>query len=303
MSQRFVKEKITGEIRLNKYLSDAGVCSRREADRMIEAGQVKVDGITATQGMKITADQQVAVKGQLVEREQEMILLAVNKPRGIVCTTDRRWDDETIYDLVNYPKRIFSIGRLDKDSEGLLLMTNYGDILNKMMRAGNYHEKEYLVTVDKKITPEFLEKMRNGVYLKELDVKTRPCRIELAGEKQFRIILTQGLNRQIRRMCETLRYKVTRLIRVRVMNIELGDLKPGEYRQITRKEFAELMAKLKDSVNNPKYPPKNEDHRKSQKENASRVDHAGSGNGKREMEKAGNMKNKKTRQERNRKSR
>ena len=124
MSQRFVKEKITGEIRLNKYLSDAGVCSRREADRMIEAGQVKVDGITATQGMKITADQQVAVKGQLVEREQEMILLAVNKPRGIVCTTDRRWDDETIYDLVNYPKRIFSIGRLDKDSEGLLLMTN-----------------------------------------------------------------------------------------------------------------------------------------------------------------------------------
>ena len=182
-------------------------------------------------------------------------------------------------------------------------MTNYGDILNKMMRAGNYHEKEYLVTVDKKITPEFLEKMRNGVYLKELDVKTRPCRIELAGEKQFRIILTQGLNRQIRRMCETLRYKVTRLIRVRVMNIELGDLKPGEYRQVTRKEFAELMAKLKDSANNPRHIPQNEESRKSQKEKVNRNDRAGSGNGKRGMEKTGNVKKREIRQERNRKSR
>ncbi|MDO4322396.1 MAG: pseudouridine synthase [Lachnospiraceae bacterium] len=249
MKQGFVKQKSSGEIRLNKYLSDAGVCSRREADRMIEAGAVTVDGVAAVQGMKIRPEQHVFVKGKEVAREQEMILLAVNKPRGIVCTTDTRWDDRTIYDLLNYPKRIFSVGRLDKESEGLLLMTNNGDILNKIMRAGNYHEKEYLVTVDKEITPEFLKKMAEGVYLRELEVKTRPCRVELAGEKRFRIVLTQGLNRQIRRMCETLHYKVTRLVRVRIMNIELGDLRPGEYRSITRAEWASLQAQLKHSEN------------------------------------------------------
>lgn len=249
MKQGFVKEKISGEIRLNKYLSDAGVCSRREADRLIEAGDVSVDGVTAVQGMKLRPGQRVLVKGQAVKRETEMVLLAVNKPRGVVCTTDTRWGDRTVYDVLNYPKRIFSVGRLDKDSEGLLLMTNNGDILNKIMRAGNYHEKEYLVTVDKKITPEFLEKMAKGVYLRELDVKTRPCRVKLVGEKQFRIILTQGLNRQIRRMCESFHYKVTRLIRVRIMNIELGELKPGEYRSVTRKEWAKLQESLKKSEN------------------------------------------------------
>lgn len=249
MKQGFQKEKITGEIRLNKYMSDAGFCSRREADRLIEQGKVLVDGVVATQGMKVTQKQKITVKGQELSREKEMILLAVNKPRGVVCTTDKRWDDQTIYDLLNYPKRIFSIGRLDKDSDGLLLMTNNGDILNKIMRAGNYHEKEYLVTVDREITPNFLRKMSEGVYLKELEVKTRPCKVQLAGKNQFRIILTQGLNRQIRRMCEALHYKVTRLQRVRIMNIELGDLKPGEYRSITRKEMAALNEQLKYSTN------------------------------------------------------
>ena len=249
MVQGFKKEKITGEIRLNKYLSDAGICSRREADRLIEAGKVLVDGQTAMQGMRITPNQKVVVKGQEIEREKEMVLLAVHKPRGIVCTTDKRWGDETIYDLLNYPKRIFSIGRLDKDSEGLLLMTNNGDILNKIMRAGNYHEKEYLVTVDKEITPEFLKKMSEGVYLKELEVKTRPCRVELAGKCQFRIYLTQGLNRQIRRMCSACHYKVTRLVRTRIMNIELGNLRPGEYRSVTRAELAVLNEQLKHSSN------------------------------------------------------
>ena len=245
MVQGFKKEKIVGEIRLNKYLSDAGICSRREADRLIEAGKVFVDGQAAVQGMKILPNQKVVVKGQDVKREQEMILLAVHKPRGIVCTTDKRWGDETIYDLLNYPKRVFSIGRLDKDSEGLLLMTNNGDILNKILRAGNYHEKEYLVTTDREIKPEFLKKMASGVYLKELDVKTRPCRVELAGKCQFRIVLTQGLNRQIRRMCEACGYKVTRLIRMRIMNIELGNLKPGEYRSLSRKELAQLKDQLR----------------------------------------------------------
>lgn len=246
---KYTKEQTQGEVRLNKYLSDAGLCSRREADRLIEAGKVLVDGQRAAQGQKVSRGQQVEVNGRRIEPEQEMILLAVNKPRGVVCTTDRRWGDRTIYDVVDYPKRIFSVGRLDKDSEGLLLMTNYGDILNKIMRAGNYHEKEYLVTVDRDITPDFLNKMAAGVYLEELGVTTRPCRVELAGKCQFRLVLTQGLNRQIRRMCEALHYRVKRLVRVRIMNIELGDLRPGEYRPLTRKEFARLQEQLRYSTN------------------------------------------------------
>lgn len=249
MTQGFRKERVIGEVRLNKFISDAGVCSRREADRLIEQGRVQVDGIPAVQGCKVAPGHQVTIDGRSISREEEMILLAVNKPRGVVCTTDKRWNDETVYDMINYPKRIFSVGRLDKDSEGLLLMTNNGDILNKIMRAGNYHEKEYLVTVDRDITPEFLTRMAAGVFIRELDVKTRPCRVEMTGRRQFRIILTQGLNRQIRRMCENFHYKVLRLQRVRVMNIELGDLKPGEYRNVTRKELAVLREQLKDSVN------------------------------------------------------
>ncbi|MCD8015831.1 MAG: pseudouridine synthase [Lachnospiraceae bacterium] len=244
------KENESGDaVRLNKFLSDAGVCSRREADRLIAAGRVSVDGRGALTGQRVFPSQTVCVDGKAIRQEKELILLAVNKPRGVVCTTDDRWGDITIYDMLQYPKRIFSIGRLDKDSEGLLLMTNYGDIVNKMMRAGNFHEKEYLVSVDREIRPEFLIRMSEGVYLKELNVKTRPCRVELAGKNQFRIILTQGLNRQIRRMCAALGYQVTRILRVRVMNIELGDLKPGEYRPVSRKEYARLEELLADSKN------------------------------------------------------
>lgn len=240
MRKAFTKERLPEEIRLNKYLSGAGVCSRREADRLIESGAVKVDGEKAYPGMKIHPGQDVFVKGKKIEQERELILIAFNKPRGVVCTTDTRWGDRTVYDFVQQEKRIFSIGRLDKDSEGLLLLTNDGDIQNKIMRAGNYHEKEYLVTVDRRITPEFLKKMSEGIYLKELGVKTRACKVELAGERQFRIVLTQGLNRQIRRMCEACRYKVVRLQRIRIMNLSLGSLKEGEYRSVTRKELAQL---------------------------------------------------------------
>ncbi len=234
-------------VRLNKYLSEAGICSRREADRLIESGQVYVDGKIAVTGQKVLPSQKIEVKGQKAVREKEMVLLAVNKPRGVVCSTDDRWGDITIDAFLNYPKRIFPIGRLDKDSEGLLLMTNNGEILNKIMRAGNYHEKEYVVDVNKPITDEFIEKMKKGVRLTELNVTTRPCKVKKMGEKQFSIILTQGLNRQIRRMCQELGYKVTRLRRIRIMNILLGDLKNGKYRDVTDEEMNQLYEMIKGS--------------------------------------------------------
>lgn len=234
------------EIRLNKYLSDAGVCSRREADRLIESGKVTVDGKRAEMGMKVTETQVVCVGKKQVKPKNEMVLIAVNKPVGIVCTEEKR-EKNNIIDFLKYPTRITYIGRLDKDSEGLILMTNNGDIINKMMRAGNEHEKEYIVTVNKPITEEFLEKMANGVPI--LDTVTRKCKIEKIGKFKFRIILTQGLNRQIRRMCEYCGYKVTRLVRVRVMNIKLGDLKAGQYRNVTEQEIAELYELIKDSSN------------------------------------------------------
>ncbi len=234
------------EIRLNKYLSEAGVCSRREADRLIESGKVFVDGKPAVTGMKVTDSQIVRVGKKEIRPKNEMVLLAVNKPVGIVCTEEKR-EKNNIINFLKYPTRITYIGRLDKDSEGLLLMTNNGNIINKMMRAGNRHEKEYKVTVDKPVTPEFVEKMAGGVPI--LDTVTRECEVEMIGKYTFRIVLTQGLNRQIRRMCEYLGYKVTRLQRVRVMNIELGDLKPGEYRKVTDEELAELYEQIKDSSN------------------------------------------------------
>lgn len=234
------------EIRLNKYLSEAGVCSRREADRLIESGKVTVDGKRAETGMKITEGQIVCVGKKQVKPKDEMVLLAVNKPVGIVCTEEKR-EKNNIIQFLKYPTRITYIGRLDKDSEGLLLMTNNGDIINKMMRAGNEHEKEYKVTVNKPITDEFIERMSNGVPI--LDTVTRKCKVEKIGKFKFRIILTQGLNRQIRRMCEYLGYKVTRLERVRVMNIHLGDLKPGQYRQVSQKEMDELFELIKNSSN------------------------------------------------------
>ena len=217
-------------VRLNKFLSEAGVCSRREADRLIESGRVFVDGKRAETGMKVSGNQEVKVGKKVVSKGNEMVLLAVNKPVGIVCTEEKK-EKKNIIRFLDYPVRITYIGRLDKDSEGLLLMTNNGDIINKMMRAGNRHEKEYKVTVDKAVTPEFIEKMGAGVPI--LDTVTRPCKVKQIGKYKFNIILTQGLNRQIRRMCEYFGYKVTRLERVRVMNIRLGNLKPGEYRQVT----------------------------------------------------------------------
>ena len=234
------------EIRLNKFLSEAGICSRREADKLIESGKVTVDGKRAEMGMKVTEDQVVCVGKKQVKPKNEMVLLAVNKPVGIVCTEEKR-EKNNIIQFLKYPTRITYIGRLDKDSEGLLLMTNNGDIINKMMRAGNEHEKEYIVTVNKPVTDEFLEKMARGVPI--LDTVARKCKVEKFGKFKFRIILTQGLNRQIRRMCEYCGYKVTRLVRVRVMNIKLGDLKPGEYRAVTEKEIAELYGLIKDSSN------------------------------------------------------
>lgn len=239
------------EIRLNKFLSEAGVCSRREADRLIESGKVTVDGKRAETGMRIRSSQRVCVGKKEIRQKNEMVLLAVNKPVGIVCTEEKR-EKNNIIRFLNYPTRVTYIGRLDKDSEGLLLMTNNGDIINKMMRAGNQHEKEYKVTVNKPVTKEFIEKMAGGVPI--LDTVTRKCKVEMIGKYKFRIILTQGLNRQIRRMCEYLGYKVTKLERIRVMNITLGNLKPGEYRKVTEAEIQELYELIKDSSNETVFP-------------------------------------------------
>ncbi|HJC37789.1 MAG TPA: pseudouridine synthase [Candidatus Mediterraneibacter faecigallinarum] len=248
MSNRIREEFLQKKepVRLNKYLSEAGVCSRREADRLIESGRVTVDGQRAQTGMRITPGQVVKVGRKVVSKQDEMIVLAVNKPRGIVCTEERR-ERNSIVRFLDYPVRVTYIGRLDKDSRGLLLMTNNGDIINKMMRAANYHEKEYKVTVDQEITPEFIEKMSSGVPI--LDTVTRPCRVEKIGKYTFSIILTQGLNRQIRRMCEALGYQVRDLVRMRVMNIRLGSLKEGQYRKVTDEELEELYEMLADSSN------------------------------------------------------
>lgn len=248
IKQEFVRKK--EPVRLNKYLSEAGVCSRREADRLIESGKVKVDGKAAGMGMKVSPGQEVRIGRKIVSRSEEMIVLAVNKPAGIVCTEETR-ERKSIVRFLNYPVRVTYVGRLDKDSRGLLLMTNNGDIINKMMRAGNCHEKEYKVTVNKEVTKEFVRKMSEGVPI--LDTVTRPCKVEKTGKYKFRIILTQGLNRQIRRMCEYFGYQVTRLERVRVMNIELGNLKSGEYREVTGRELDELYEQLKGSSNNTVY--------------------------------------------------
>ncbi len=234
------------EVRLNKYLSEAGICSRREADVLIAAGKVTVDGQVAVTGMKVSPEQDIRVGKKQIGGKKDMVLLAVNKPVGIVCTEEKK-EKNNIIRFLNYPTRITYIGRLDKDSEGLLLMTNNGDIINKMMRSGNMHEKEYVVTVNKPITTTFIEKMAGGVPI--LDTVTRKCEVEAIGKYTFRIILTQGLNRQIRRMCEYLGYKVTKLKRIRVMNISLGNLKPGEYREVTETELTELYKMIEHSSN------------------------------------------------------
>ncbi|MDY3795127.1 MAG: 23S rRNA pseudouridine(2604) synthase RluF [Agathobacter sp.] len=236
-------------IRINKYLSEAGVCSRREADRQVEMGNVTIDGRVAVTGDRVREGQIVCVNGKKISKE-EMILIAFNKPVGIVCTAEKREKDNVI-DYINYPKRIYPVGRLDKDSEGLLLLTNNGDIVNKMMRAGNKHEKEYIVTVNKPISDSFIRGLSGGVPLVELGVTTRKCHVKKLSSRQFKIILTQGYNRQIRRMCEYFGYRVVQLRRVRIMNIELGDLETGHYRNVTEEEYKKLQVLIRNSSNQP----------------------------------------------------
>lgn len=233
-------------IRLNKYLSDCGVCSRREADRLVEAGRVCINNITAVVGQRIMEGDIVTVDGRRAELEENLILLAVNKPVGIECTADRS-NADNIIDYLNYPKKIFYIGRLDKNSHGLLLMTNDGDLANKMAKAVNMHEKEYIVRVNKKINDRFIHDMSKGVKI--LDTVTRECEVKKADDYTFNIILTQGLNRQIRRMCSAFGYKVTDLKRIRVMNIELGQLKEGTYRKVSDEEIKELKGIIEKTKN------------------------------------------------------
>lgn len=225
------------EIRINKFLSEAGVCSRREADRYIEEGKVKIDGVIAQMGSKVTKDSRVTFCDKPVKKEEKLVLIALNKPEGIVCTTDHK-EPNNIIDYLNYGMRIYPVGRLDKDSEGLILLTNDGNIVNKILRAENHHEKEYIVKVNKEITLEFIKKMSTGVPI--LDKVTKHCKVTQIDKYTFNIILTQGLNRQIRRMCEYLDYKVVNLKRIRIMNVNLGRLRTGDIRNVTEKEIEEL---------------------------------------------------------------
>lgn len=235
-------------IRINKYLSEAGVCSRREADRWCQDGLVTINGRVADCGCRVSPEDTVRVKGKIVGGKAERVLLAYHKPAGIVCTAEKR-EKNNIVDYMKYPVRIFPVGRLDKDSTGLLLLTNDGELVNKIMRAGNYHEKEYVVQVDRPVTEDFCRKMAGGVAI--LDTVTRPCKVKKSGEREFHIILTQGLNRQIRRMCETFGYRVTALHRIRIMNIQLKDLKVGTWRTIEGEELRQLEALLADSSSLP----------------------------------------------------
>lgn len=226
------------ETRINKYLSEVGYCSRREADRLLEEGRITINGRIPELGTKVSDEDEIFVDGKSIRKiEEEHVYIALNKPVGIVCTTDTKREKNNIVDFIKHPKRIFPIGRLDKPSEGLILLTSDGDIVNKILRAKNNHEKEYIVRVDKPITPKFLEKMRNGVPI--LDTVTRKCEVEQIDTLSFRIVLTQGLNRQIRRMCEYLGYEVKKLKRIRIMNIKL-DLPIGKWRELSAEELQEL---------------------------------------------------------------
>jgi 23S rRNA pseudouridine2604 synthase len=233
-------------IRINKYLSEVGYCSRRAADKLIEEGKVTINGKVPEMGTKVSPTDEVHVNGRLIsEAKEKPVYIAFHKPVGIVCTTDTKVEKDNIIDYINFPKRIFPIGRLDKPSEGLIFLTNDGDIVNKILRARNNHEKEYIVSVDKPITNDFIQKMSNGVPI--LDTVTRKCFVEQTGRFEFRIILTQGLNRQIRRMCEYLNYDVYRLKRTRIMNVEL-DLPIGKWRYISEDEMTVLYKLLSDST-------------------------------------------------------
>lgn len=225
---------------MNKYLAQCGVCSRREADKLIEQGKVLVNGQVALTGQQVCETDTIQVNKKVLQGREEKKVLAFYKPVGVTCTEKDRHAEKIITDMIQYPVRLTYAGRLDKDSEGLLLLTNDGDLIDAMMRGANRHEKEYIVRVDKEITDVFLSKMESGIYLKDLDLTTRSCEIEKISKFTFRIILTQGVNRQIRRMCQNCGFQVKNLKRIRVMNILLGDLKPGEYRELSKSELEVL---------------------------------------------------------------
>ncbi len=256
------------EIRINKFLSEAGVCSRREADRFIEEGKVVIDGVKAEIGSKVGRDSIVTFMGKPVKREEKLVLIALNKPEGIVCTTDLR-EPDNIIEFIGYGMRIYPIGRLDKDSEGLILLTNDGNIVNKILRAENHHEKEYIVTVNKEITQEFIKGMSQGVPI--LNTVTKPCEVSILDRFTFRIILTQGLNRQIRRMCEYFDYRVINLTRIRIMNINLGRLKTGNWRNVTEKEIADMNRLIQTGQQKGSPKPQSNPHLKSLSKSQAKV--------------------------------
>ena len=236
------------EIRINKYLSEAGVCSRRAADKLLEEGRVSSGESILKPGDKIDDKQDIFVDGIKVKKKEKDLLFALNKPKGVVCTATDRFGEKTVVSLIDTDARIYPVGRLDKDSTGLIFLTNNGELTNRLTKASLRHEKEYIVTVNKEITDDFISKMSKGVYLKELEKKTAPCRVEAlqphgerAKTRTFRIVLVQGLNRQIRRMCEAFGYRVKSLKRVRIMNVRLEGLKEGEYRQVQGQEYEELI--------------------------------------------------------------
>lgn len=234
----------TDKKRLNKFISETGVCSRREADKLILDGRVLVNGHLPEMGVQVNDNDDVTIDGKPLKEKEKHVYIALNKPVGITCTTEKNVKDN-IVDFVNYPKRIYPIGRLDKPSEGLIFLTNHGDIINKILRAGNNHEKEYIVSVNKPITKEFITKMSSGVPI--LDTVTKPCTVNQINRFVFKIILTQGLNRQIRRMCSYLGYQVTSLKRVRIMNVHLGSLPKGKWRELTKKELSTIFKLIEDS--------------------------------------------------------
>ena len=232
-------------VRLNKFLSEKGIFSRREADRLVDEGKVMVNGVCAVMGQKVSSADEIVVDGKKVSTKQvKPVLIAVNKPAGIVCTTARFEGEKNIVDMVKYPTRIYPIGRLDKESEGLILMTNLGDLANEISKASNSHEKEYVVTVNNQVTESFLDKMRRGMHLEELNADTMPCVCTKTGNREFHIILKQGLNRQIRRMCAACGYRVETLKRIRIMNIHLGNIPQGNFRNVTDAEFDKLIKTL-----------------------------------------------------------
>lgn len=227
-------------MRINKYLSFAGFASRRKADELIKEGKITINDRIAILGDEVSKKDIVKCEDTIIKRKSNDVILLFNKPKGIVCTSEKR-EKNNIIDYINYPVRIFNVGRLDRDSHGLILLTNMGEISNKVLKSRNYHEKEYIVTVDKKITDRFLKCLREGIYLKDLETTTRPCKVWKTKDKEFHIILTQGLNRQIRRMCKECHYKVIDLFRIRIMNLDIRGIKEGKYREIKELEYNELL--------------------------------------------------------------